>query len=274
VAILNDYESRWALTWQPHHQDFDYVEHLLNYYRPLATRNIPVDILSADQDLTGYRVVIAPALHIMDTERAERLKEFVRRGGSLVLTLRSAMKDRHNSLLPSRQPGPLRELAGVEVEEYYALDEPVAVEGNWFNGQTSLWAERLKPLEGSHTAPVATYRDANNWLNGQTAITVNALGSGMIYYVGAYLDRESQLDLIDRILQFRNIKPLMVTPPGVEVCRRATPDGLQIGILINHTASQLVVALPWPAIDHLSRQRFEGDLQLEPYGVAVITRSE
>jgi hypothetical protein len=49
---------------------------------------------------------------------------------------------------------------------------------------------------------------------------------------------------------------------------------LQIGILINHTASQQVVALPWPAIDHLSRQRFEGDLQLEPYGVAVITRSE
>jgi beta-galactosidase len=100
------------------------------------------------------------------------------------------------------------------------------------------------------------------------------LGSGMVYYVGVYLDQDSQLALIDRILQFRNIKPLMKTPAGVEVCRRSTPEGIQIGILINHTAQTQDVLLPWPAIDHLTGQHFDDDLQLDSYGVAVITRAE
>ena len=60
--MLNAYDSRWSIEWQRHHQDFDYVAHFNHYYRPLAGHNVTVDILSADEQLTGYRLVIAPAL--------------------------------------------------------------------------------------------------------------------------------------------------------------------------------------------------------------------
>jgi DNA-directed RNA polymerase subunit RPC12/RpoP len=62
----------------------------------------------------------------------------------LVLTLRSGMKDGYNALLPLRQPGLLAEAAGIEVEEYYALEEPVPVTGLIGNGTGKIWAERLK----------------------------------------------------------------------------------------------------------------------------------
>jgi len=104
VAMLNSYHNLWAIQGQPHHQDFDYVAHFNHYYHPLAAHNITTDIISADASLTGYKLVIAPALHLLNTERADRLAEFARQGGHVVLTIRSGMKDDFNALLPMRQP--------------------------------------------------------------------------------------------------------------------------------------------------------------------------
>ncbi|MDT8305682.1 MAG: beta-galactosidase, partial [Anaerolineae bacterium] len=106
VALLNDYDSRWSISWQAHHEDFDYVAHFTHYYRPLAARNVATDVISAGAGLSGYVLVIAPALLILDQARAEALSSYVDGGGHLVLTARTGMKDRDNALLPARQPGP------------------------------------------------------------------------------------------------------------------------------------------------------------------------
>ena len=273
VALLNCYDSRWSMDWQRHHRDFDYVAHLNHYYRPLAARNVAADVISADSPLEGYRLVIAPALLVMKNDRAGRLSKFVERGGHLVLTLRSGMKDEHNALLPSRQPGPLVDLAGVEVEDYYALVDPVPVTGNWFSGQATLWAERLRVRDEKYTSPIARYGASNGWLDDQLAISVHAFGKGLVYFVGAYLDDAAQQALMDRIVQTAAVKPALTSPAGVEVRKRVKPDGQTIWIVVNHTRAEQVVALPWPAQDHLSGEAMPDSLPLPPYGVAVLTRS-
>ncbi len=53
------------------------------------------------------------------------------------------MKDDDNGLWPQRQPGPLADLLGGRVEQYYALVDPVPIEGKWGAGQSKLWAELL-----------------------------------------------------------------------------------------------------------------------------------
>jgi beta-galactosidase len=164
-------------------------------------------------------------------------------------------------------------LAGVEVEEYYALLDPVPVLGNWFSGQATLWAERLRVRDEKHTSPAAKYGPSNGWLDDQLAITVRACGRGLVYYVGAYLDEAAQQALMDRILATASIKPTLSSPPGVEVCRRVRPDGAAVWIVINHTRAEQVVALPWPARDHLSGHEVQTELSLPAYGVAVLTRS-
>lgn len=271
VAMLNCYDSRWSIEWQRHHEDFDYVRHFHHYYRPLAARNVAVDILSADEPLDGYRLVIAPALLILDEQRVSNLKAFVQRGGHLVLTIRSGMKDPYNALLPSRQPGPLAELAGVEVEDYYALLEPVPIKGNWFEGTSQLWAERLRLIDSSYTVPIAHFGAANGWLDDQVAITVHPYGNGMVYFVGVYLDQAAQQALLDQLLETAGIRAWN-TPEGVEVCARVNRDGTQVYLMINHRRSEQTVPLPWPAHDHLSRETLKEEKRLPPYGVAILTR--
>jgi beta-galactosidase len=275
AAILNDYDSRWSLDWSRQHKDFDYVKHLTHYYEPLASHNIPVDIISADEILDGYRLVIAPGLVILTPQRVQHLTDFVARGGTLVLTIRCGMMNQFNSLLPMRQPGALTELTNVEVEEYYPLETPVTVKGDTFTGVSRLWAERLKILDTTaSTHTIARYARHNGWLDDQPAITYNKFERGGVYYVGTYLDEISQGILMEHIWKISAIKPLMVTPRGVEVCQRVTPEGEKISILINHQLSPKEISIPWEAHEHLSGVTGKGDLTLAPYGVAILTRAK
>jgi beta-galactosidase len=275
VAMLNDYDSLWSIQWQPHHRDFDYVEHFTHYYRPLRLLNVPVDVVSArelkeNQKLAGYRLLIAPALVIQDDAAVESLQAYVNQGGHLVLTVRCGMKDEYNALLPRRQPGELSELAGVEVEEYFALQEPVPVAGNWFNGQSSLWAERLILLGESKARVIARYGKSNGWLDDQIAITVNAYGKGLVYYVGAYLDQNSQQALLERVLKTAAVTT-MATSPGIEICTRTRSNGEEVYIVINHTPNEQTLRMPWPVFDHLAEVHFDEAYTLPPYRVVVLT---
>ena len=276
AAILFDYESRWSINWQPHHEDFDYVAHLMAYYHPLAEQNIPVQIISADAPLEGYSLVICPALLLLNDQRVERLTNFVKKGGKMLLSARCGMKDEYNALLPSRQPGPLMDLAGVEVEEYYALDEPVPIKGNMFNGQAVIWAERLK-IKAPYTTEVARYGPCNGWLDNQVAVSVRAVGGGLIYYVGTILDEVSQYILMDRVALMGTAKTVLTFPkgmkiPGLEVCRRVTNDKKEIYILINHDNAEKKVPIPWPAKEHLTDSAGTGEFKIGPYGVAIMTQ--
>jgi len=274
VAMLNDYDSLWAIQWQPHHRDFDYVEHFTHYYRPLASLNVPVDVLSARltdaKKLAGYKLVIAPALLFQDQAMVETLKEYVAGGGHLVLTARCGMKDEYNALLPQRQPGGLAEIAGVEVEEYYALQEPVPVLANWFEGKSILWAERLAQTGKDSARVIARYEKSNGWLDGQIAISVKTHGKGLVYYVGAYLDEAAQQVLITRLLKTARVTTI-VTAPGIEIRTRVRTSGEDIYIVINHTATERTIRMPWSSFEHLGGASLAEEFKLAAYAVAVVT---
>jgi beta-galactosidase len=274
VAMLNDYDSTWSIQWQRHHQDFDYERHFTHYYRPLASLNVPVDVLPAKgletiEDLGHYKLVIAPALLIQDEGMVAALRTYVEDGGHLLLTLRSGMKDRSAALLPMRQPGGLADLAGVEVEDYYALLDPVPVSGTLFQGQSSVWADRLAPI-GQDVQALARYGKSNGWLDDQIAISMNAYGKGCVYYVGAFLDRPAQQTLLEHVLATAEVAT-QAAEPGIEICRRVHPGGKEIYIVINHNASPAGVHMPWTSFEHLTGSRLGSDFELAGYSVAVLT---
>jgi beta-galactosidase len=215
-------------------------------------------------------MVIAPALLLQNQDTVKTLKEFVSGGGHLILTIRCGMKDEYNALLPQRQPGGLAEMASIEVEEYYALHEPVPVKGNWFEGQSRLWAERLVPVGKKSARVAARFGKCNGWLDDQIAISVNAFGKGLVYYVGVYLDEPAQQTFLARCLKTARITTIN-TAPGIEVSARVKAGGEEIYIVINHNSTGTSIKLPWPVLDHLTGQELRTDIALSPYGVVVVT---
>ncbi len=271
VAMLHSYPDRWSVMWQKHHRDFDYIQHFIHYYRPLAERNIPVDVISDHASLDDYKLVIAPCLLILDDKLVESLTQFVKGGGHLILTLRTGMKDEYNALLPSRQPGPLSRLAGCRVEEYYALEKEVPLFSIWRDverGNCSIWAERLEVGDEGHA--LASYAKSNGWLDNKAAVTMRDERAGRAYYVGTWLDETMQRSFMEFASDEAGVKPVMDSSKGVEVCRRVAEDGRTVYILINHSREPAQLDLPFSATNLFTQKALETPLDLEPNGVAVI----
>lgn len=276
VALLHSYDDRWALDFQRHHAEFDPLQYLGGFYRPLSRRNIAVDILSTRARLDGYKLVIA-APHILDEAIAGELIRFVEGGGHLVLGVRSGMKDGNNALLPCRQPALLEDIAGAHVQEYYALREPVRVHAarpdgkkrgaapTLPDGNARIWAEWLVPHQDAQV--LMTYGASNGYLDDQAAVTMKSHASGgCVYYLGAWLEDSLQDALMRWIVTRAGIAPVLPgLPAGVHAMRRG-----EAYVLINDAEAKSVT-LPWRAKNHLSGKTAKR-FRLGPWDVIVATR--
>src|SRR5579875_3174809 len=159
----------------------------MSYYRPLHGLVRSVDVVSETAPLSGYKLVVAPALNVLTPEAARNLETYVRNGGHLVLGQRSAMKDEDNSLWPQRQPGPLASLLGARVAQWYALNTTVPLTGDWGAGNDTVWAEQLE-VTSPETRVLMRYGKSNGWLDDQPAAVTRQVGKGSITYIGAALD--------------------------------------------------------------------------------------
>jgi beta-galactosidase len=243
VAVLQHYPSRWSIEGQRHHASFDYVSDVQGWLRPLAARNVPVDVLSPYAPLDGYALVVAPALTVIDAGVAEALDAFVRGGGTLLVTARSGVKDDANALQPMRPPGDLASLAGIAVREHFALAAPVDIEGQQL-GQATIWAELVEPLAGTTVEVLARFGAANGWLDSQPALTRQRVGAGTCLYLAAWLDPESRAVLVRTLCDEAGVRPVLETPDGVEAMRRAHPDGRAWLLLVNHRSTPARVEIP------------------------------
>lgn len=269
VAVINDYDSRWAIDFQRHSAAFDPVAEMKAFYRPLLAQAQLVDVVSAHVPLDGYRLVVAPALNVLSQDEAERLTAYVKQGGHLVLGPRSGMKNSDDGLQSDQQPGPLVSLLGGRVRQFYALDSKVPVTGPAGQGNAQIWAEQLQALNPA-TRVELRYGKANGWLDDKPALLTRQVGKGSITYVGAWLDKALLDQLTSDWLQAADVHaPVPGVPTDVEVCVRSDATH-QVVILINHGGQPRSIHLPWPMRPVLAGGDAESAVLLKPYGVAVL----
>jgi len=274
VALLHDFDSRWAIDFQRHAAKFDPVAELVSFYRPLREDAQGVDVIAPTAELERYKLVVAPAINVLPQATAERLIAYVKQGGHLVLGPRSGMKNEYDGLWPARQPGPLEELLGGRVEEFYALDQPVTttpvVDGS-AEGKGNVWAELLHSMSDA-TAVIAKYKSSPGsagWLDGQPAILTRQVGKGRITYVGFWPDAATLSALTAGWVKDAGVPQLVPNvPEGVEVCERAG-EGRRVLVLINHTTETQHIALPATMTD-LLKGGSASSVDLDKYGVAVL----
>ena len=268
VALLYSYDSHWAIQFQKHTEKYDDIGLLKNYYRVLRRLSQSVDVVSAYAPLDSYKLVVAPSLNVLPKDLADRLAEYVRKGGHLVLGPRSGMKDEFNGLLPQRQPGFLAGALGGRVEQYYALEKDFPVSGSWGSGNASIWAEQMKTTSPDDEV-LLKYGKSNGWLDDQAAVITRPYGKGRITYIGAVLDDKLMASAAEWMVQKADVTPVFgPVPDGVEVSRRIG-GGKEVFILINYAAERREVKLPRPMKALLAHPEAD-KVDLAPYGVEIL----
>ncbi len=273
VALLQSYDSRWAIQFQRHTEKYDVVQILKGYYAALHRVAQSVDVINPYDNLDSYKLVVAPSLNMIPEDLANHLQEYVQNGGHLVLGPRSGMKDQYNALLPQRQPGYLVDALGGRVEQYYALDQDVPVSGEWGDGTASVWAEQLKAIS-PETKSIEEYGESNGWLDHQPGVLTRKFGKGTISYIGAVLDEKTMGTAATWMAQQSGVTPVFgAVPDGVEVCRRVGA-GKQVFVLINFERKPQHVALPRAMKASLLGSGDVTAVDLPAYGVEVLVDSK
>lgn len=223
VALLFDWDNYWALEYASGpHRDLKYVDQIHQYYRVFYERNISVDLVPVDADLTKYRMVVAPVLYMVKAGMKERLEAFVRQGGILVSGFMSGIVGESDNVHLGGYPGPLRELAGVWIEEIDALapeqHNTVRFEDG-AEGSCSLLCD-IMHLEGAKALAVYT----SDFYAGTPVVTRNVYGQGSVYYIGTQLERATLSYVLNRAAQEADVHPVIEDSTALEVVCREQGD--------------------------------------------------
>lgn len=235
VALLFDWDSWWALEISDGPSRLvRYLDVVTTYHRALWTLGVDLDVVAVTAPLDGYDVVVAPALHMIKGDSAERLAAVAARGGSVVGTFLSGRVDEDDNAFPADVPGPLAPLFGVRVDEWDARDRsytnPVDIGGATYPAQ--LLFELVIP-EGAEI--VGTY--TGDFYAGTAAVTRHAFGSGDAWYVGTALDQAGVTSVIRSVLESHDLVGPFAGLPEVETAHRVAPDGSRFLFVLNHGSS-------------------------------------
>jgi len=268
VAMLVSPDARWAFEIQPLVEGFQYDRQLHNFYDALRRAGVSVDVAFPQSDLSTYRVVVAPALFVVDQSLADKLSAFVTNGGTLILTFRCGVKDEHNVVTNQTLPGAFAELAGVAIHDFDPqLNEEQEVVGpGESHFPARVWSDILEPTTAK---VVATY--GQGYYAGKAAVTENSVGKGLAYYVGTesaspfFYDR-----LIARVAQENGIALNAKLPQGVELAVRRKANA-KILFVLNYTSNSQTVPLDQAYQNALTGKTEPMDVQVLPYDVKVLT---
>ena len=262
AAIVFDYSSQWAVGLTGHPSSLvDYDAEQQRWYAAFWDAGVTVDVVDADADLSSYAVVVVPCLYTVSDAQAASIAAAAEAGAQVVVTYFSGIVDQQEHVRLGGYPGAFRELLGVQVEEFFPLQEGDAVHLD--DGSTaSTWTEMLHP-RGAKT--IATYEDGP--VAGVPAITRHDVGEGTAWYVATSLEPAGVARMVGLVCEEAGLAPMRGVPPGVEVVRRSG-EGRSYLFVMNHTTEP--VEVPAEGFDLRHNQAVQSSVLVTAGGVVVI----
>jgi beta-galactosidase len=278
VAIIYDVENRWAIDDLQGLKKYkkDYEETCRKSYKAFWENGISVDVIDIDSDISKYKLVVAPMLYMVRSNVAERINEFVKKGGTFVTTYWSGIVDENDLCFLGGFPGPLREVTGIWSEEIDSLydneiNQLEFVINNKENLKGIYDVKDYCDLIHAETAEVlAVYK--NDFYKDMPAVTVNKYGKGKAYYIAGRTGDNFNTDFYLKLINDLNIKSVIdgVLPNGVTAQMRYNKENKYIFIM-NFTEEEKKVSLGKEEyMDMISGEKVSKEIIFEKYGIKIL----
>ena len=269
VGIIFDWDNYWALDYTSGPtEDLKYVDQIHHYYKFFYDNNIGVNMIPVDADFSKYKIVVAPVLYMVKEGMKEALTKFVENGGILITTFMSGLVNESDNVHLGGYPGPLRELAGVWVEEIDAL-APEQTNTITFTDGTRMSCNLLcdlMHLEGAQL--LASYDE--NFYAGMPAITKNTFGKGCTYYIGTNMGQEGIDKVLKMATQQAGVHPVVKEPTALEVVCRKTADSTHYYIF-NFKETEIVIPDQFVGYtDLLTGKKVESGMRMKHYDALIL----
>lgn len=274
VAAVYSYENSWGTEgWVV---DGPYDEEFFNAYGGFKNQlKTNVDVISIDDDLSQYKVIILPDYRITTEKQAQKIKEYVRNGGIAVMNTECGTRDEFNRMRELLEPGLFADLCGaVAVENITAqklerqTGEPSEIE--FPCGRVHLNGKIFR-LKADTAQCAATY--TTGLLKGTPAVTVNSYGDG---YTVLYATDGNDVYFYEALAQLVKerfaINPIIDADDGIIVSSRLC-EGRECIFAVNMKDKPAEVRLSEEMKDILTGKTLNGNSEINGYDVLVLEKT-
>jgi beta-galactosidase len=262
VALLHDTDARWASELDAHPSvDISHIAELRRWHNAFYSSHISTDVRQSTDDLSGYKVVIAPVHYLVTDAGAANIAAFVARGGHLVVTYFSGIVDANDHIRLGGYPGAFRDILGIRIEEFFPLHKGETVSLSHY-GPGTVWSE-LGRSAGAQV--LASFTEGP--VSGAPAVTRNLHGQGSATYVATSLQADGLATLVSELAGWADLRPVLPdAPAGVELIRRRAGEQSWT-FAINHTDKD--ISLPIIGYELLTGTEHAGLAVVAAGGVSV-----
>ncbi|WP_269243153.1 beta-galactosidase [Flavobacterium limnophilum] len=255
TGLLYNCDNIWSMNRQPQTNQWNAIGFFQKYLEIVKSFGAPTDILSENDNLNDYKVVIAPAYELVDAILVSKWENYVKQGGNLVLTVRTGVKDRNGHLFSSLWGATLYPLIDSKIDDF---DQLVNTKGTikafdkeyiWDN-----WGDLVTPNKKENSW--AKYSD--QFYAGKSAVVINKIGKGTVTYIGVDTDdAKLERDVLKKVYEEAGATTENY-PEGVYVQWR---DGFWVAV--NYSSTDYQLEIPAKA------EVLVGNATLKPAGVTV-----
>jgi len=237
TALLWNYDNFWSLERQKQTNEWDTRHFFQNYLETAKSFGAPTDIIYENDDLSSYKVVIAPAYEMVDSALVQKWMNYVKQGGNLVLTMRTGVKNRWGHLFNSGWAGPIYPLIDATISDFDQLLPTMKgnIESRSKSYSWNMWADIITANKPENET--AHYSD--QFYKGKAAVVKNKIGKGTVTYIGvSTVDGQLERDVLQQVYKQAGATTENY-PEGVYVQWR---DGYWIAV--NYTSKEYTLDLP------------------------------
>ena len=274
VALLYSVDSYHGIQYMPFDNRVNYQTVLQQMYGALYRQNVGVDfVFPRSTNFNDYKVIVVPPLYVASDALLQKLSDFVRQGGHLVMSFKSGFTNEHSTVRWTKAPGPLREAAGFYYQEFANLQQPLKLKSDPFQtgeeNTVRTWAEFIIPEKAGALA----YYD-HPFYGKWPALTRNRHGKGTLTYEGTFLsDKLQERVLLDVVKLVGLDGPDQQLPAPVRVKHGVGNSGKNIHYYLNYSGQTQIFTYPYVGgADILTRKPISKSqaVELGPWDLVVI----
>jgi beta-galactosidase len=282
VAILFSHDSNDGINAMPFNnsgspnEGNDFYKNSLvgRFHKILYHNNVGVDfVFPENPGFENYNLVIIPSLYIATDELLEKINQYVKNGGHVIMQFKSGFADENTMVRPMLAPGPLRESAGFYYQEFSNFDQLELKDNPFQVGEdqntVNTWMEYIIP----ETAKALAFYD-HQYFEKYPAITINNYGDGTLLYEGCMVSDAIQEKIIQQAIKRAEIKtpdqeihwPL-ITKSGTN------EDGNTIRYYYNYSSEPASFSFPYKGgTELISGEKVEGNetMTIKPWDLLII----
>jgi len=218
VGIAFSFPSQMASSSFPEQHD----SQVQNCWGLFYYRNMDANVVEISRSSLNYKLLFVPGVTVMDDKTATKIREFVKNGGTVIMTSNSALVDASGQVFKTTHPGQLSDVFGIRVGSFEETESMNEVSRKSYKGKNLEFTYKGKAVDmqsarfdvidpkGAEVIGSITSLDKD-----YPIMTSNKYGKGRAIYVGLPADASVLNPLVDELIDRLSIKKGPKVPSGV-----------------------------------------------------------